>query len=398
MPAEGGIPGWWPTTRWKAIPEFEVLVCCARRRLDEPSKVRLLTLLEAGLDWEILLSTAERHGMMPLVFHHLGSVGAEVLPDRILSLLSDRFRTNSERNLALAAELLKILKLLEDRGIPAVPFKGPVMAEHLYGDLAFREFYDLDVLVRRSDVLRARDLLTDRGYHVEPSLRPSEEGGYLKTQNTFVLVRDDSFCVELHWRFFPEHFSLALDAGAFLERRVPAPFAGRRVHRFALEDELLLLCAHGARHQWERLEWLAALAERIRSSDEIRWNELRSRASGVGGGRILELGLLLAGDLLGASVPADVRRRASEDHTTRSLASTVLESLSGGGHQPRTTWQKARFMLKARERWRDRVRYGLKLALTPTLADWRTVRLPARAFPLYLLIRAGRLVKKYAGL
>jgi len=36
--------------------------------------------------------------------------------------------------------LLKLLDLFENHGIPAVPFKGPVLASSIYGDLSLRQF------------------------------------------------------------------------------------------------------------------------------------------------------------------------------------------------------------------------------------------------------------------
>ena len=40
-----------------------------------------------------------------------------------------------------------------------VPVKGPVLASTAYGDIAMREFVDLDILVRPSDVASAMTIL-----------------------------------------------------------------------------------------------------------------------------------------------------------------------------------------------------------------------------------------------
>jgi len=75
----------------------------------------------------------------------------------------------SARNRALAAELGELLRLFEESGIRALPFKGPVLALDLFGDLALREFVDLDILVPAGEILRATDLIEARGY--EPLYR-----------------------------------------------------------------------------------------------------------------------------------------------------------------------------------------------------------------------------------
>src|SRR2546430_3203484 len=71
---------------------------------------------------------------------------------------------NARRNLLMLWELLEILDLFTEQGIRALPYKGPVLAAIEYGNLAARTFCDLDILVRKEDATRARDLLVARGY------------------------------------------------------------------------------------------------------------------------------------------------------------------------------------------------------------------------------------------
>ena len=68
------------------------------------------------------------HGVMPLVARNLHSTCPDVVPPDVLVRLQGDFAGNSARNLFLLSELFKILGLLADRGIPAIPLKGPVLA------------------------------------------------------------------------------------------------------------------------------------------------------------------------------------------------------------------------------------------------------------------------------
>jgi hypothetical protein len=70
-------------------------------------------------------------------------------------VLRARFEEIARKNLRFTAELIRILNCLESHGIAAIPFKGPTLAESVYGNLALREFSDLDILVRQSDFPRA---------------------------------------------------------------------------------------------------------------------------------------------------------------------------------------------------------------------------------------------------
>jgi hypothetical protein len=53
-----------------------------------------------------------------------------------------------------------------------------------------------------------------------------------------------------------------------------------------------------------------------------------------------------------------------------------------------------RLMARVRERLSDRLRFGLHLATTPSTGEWSIVRLPGPMFPLYGVLRAGRVAKR----
>ena len=80
-----------------------------------------------------------------------------------LDQLRDDFNDNSRRNLFLTRELLNLLTLFETHQIPAIPFKGPVLAASVYGNLALRQFSDLDLIIHKQHVAKARELLVSAG-------------------------------------------------------------------------------------------------------------------------------------------------------------------------------------------------------------------------------------------
>ena len=61
--------------------------------------------------------------------------------------LEGRAQANRLRDLELTGELARLLDRFRRDGIAAVPYKGPVLAAQAYGDVALREFVDLDILV-----------------------------------------------------------------------------------------------------------------------------------------------------------------------------------------------------------------------------------------------------------
>lgn len=374
-------------------PELELLLSCARAELrphDAPRIRELLPIVDEGL----LLGLAERHGLGPLAYWHLSQHAPEAA---FLAALKPRFDENARRSLRLTSELLRLLRSLRDHGVPALPYKGPLLAEELYGNLALREFCDLDLLLRPADIPAARDLLLEMGYEPAIEVPPEREAEYLRSGCELAFAAPGGVAVELHWQIAPRQFSLDLDLEAMWQRLRTARIAEEEVSALAAEDQLLVLAVHGVKHLWSRLQWLVDVAESLRRHD-LDWAALQERAQALGARRVLHLALLLAHDLLDAPVPAAVRQAVAADRELPALAALVRQHLAGSGDPEGRELARHRFILRTRERRRDRARYLLRYAFIPGVQDWMALRLPAPLAPLYPVVRLVRLFRKFGEL
>src|SRR2546421_680114 len=120
-------------------PEAELLLLSARTRPDADDAKHIGESLNGSLDWEYLLRTASRQGVMPLLQWNLNAIAPGYVPDEIMNRLRESFRVNAQRNLLLTSELLKLLALFEQQSIPAVAYKGPTLALSAYGNIALRQ-------------------------------------------------------------------------------------------------------------------------------------------------------------------------------------------------------------------------------------------------------------------
>ena len=192
--------------------EAELLVCCARKELDAAHGERIRTLVRQDLDWPLVRAAARAHATLPLLYWHLGTIGPAGVPPAVLAELRADFHANTRRNLRLTGELLAILDLFRGQGIAAIPFKGPALAAAAYGNLALRQFVDLDLLVHPQDVRRAKALLATRGYGAALRLTEDQEAALLRDRYEHLLRReDDGTVVEIQWRIVPRHFGFPLD-------------------------------------------------------------------------------------------------------------------------------------------------------------------------------------------
>ena len=55
------------------------------------------------------------------------------------------------KGVELTRELARIMACLENHSVDAIPYKGPALAQAIYGDVAMRQFSDLDILIRVSE-------------------------------------------------------------------------------------------------------------------------------------------------------------------------------------------------------------------------------------------------------
>jgi hypothetical protein len=303
------------------------------------------------------------------------------------------------RNLALAGELLRLLRLFEAHGIAVVPYKGPVLATVAYGNLSFREFFDLDLLVRKRDVLRAGQLLVSAGYHPAFQLTRAQEALFIKYYKEHHFTHGGGeHAVDLHWALTQRFFAFTLDPDSLWGRLERISLGGSTLATFSPEDLLLILCVHGSKSFWQELYLICDVAEVVRSYRDMDWERVVKRAAALGSRRMLFLGLYLARDLLDADLPEDILGQVRADPPVRALAETIRERLFLEGKEPPRIFAEAQFFpihLRMRERLRDKIRYCARALATTGVDDWRFITLRESFFPLYYAIRIVRLTGKY---
>jgi hypothetical protein len=377
-------------------PEFELILCCARREMDSPARERLQSLLQEPMDWPSVMKRAGHHGVIPLLTGNLKSALPGLVPAAVLEHFENYALAIAGHNLFLTHELVKILDLFQAHGIPAIPFKGPSLAWYAYGKLSSRTFADLDILVQRKDFSRAKGILLDLGYRGDFSLAPQQEERFLRTHHEYPMARKDGKVqVELQWGVTPRDFSFLFPLEPLWERLREIDFEGRKILAFTPEDLFLNLCLHGSEHCWERLIWVCDLAEMMGTHREMDWEGLVGRAKRLGCSRILLLGVFLARKLLEADLPEPVWNLCLADILLKRLAEEVEERLRSKEARSLSLFDRSRFYLKVSERRRDKFLFCLRLASTPTVEDWQALCLPPALSFLYYPLHPLRVLGKY---
>jgi hypothetical protein len=377
-------------------PEKQLLVCCARTSLAPEGVTRIRKLLAGQLDWGYLLWEAEENSITPLLARHLAAVAPGAVPPGAQEQLKKTCRANTVRCLYLTAELINILRLFQSQNIPAIPYKGPVLAAQAYRDIALREFEDLDIILRQSDVAKAHEIIVSLGYKPKFDwiLSPGAAASLVPGEYNY---RDEPrrAMVELHTEITLRHFPVKPDLDVFIRNLAPVRVSDRDIPTFTAEDLLPMLCIHGSKDFWERLSWIADVSELVHSHPALDWDRVQRFAEPLRATRMLNLGLALATSVLDAALPPEVNARVHADRVAGQVAAEVHQRLLSRPF--RTLDAAGRFQFRRRmlagnlEGWR----YAARLAVVPSEDDWQMMRLPHALSPLYIALRPLRLLKKY---
>jgi hypothetical protein len=109
----------------------------------------------------------------------------------------------------MTSELIKVMKLLEENHINAIAFKGPVLSQMAYGDIALRQYVDLDILIDEKDLGRIFSILNKNKYKTNQNVVKK----VLENQSIFhdISFFKNNVSLEFHWKFFSDEFKTSFD-------------------------------------------------------------------------------------------------------------------------------------------------------------------------------------------
>ena len=286
--------------------------------------------------------------------------------------------------------LLEVADALNQASIPFVAFKGPVLAQWLYGDPCARQFSDVDLLVTEARGAQALAALESAGFR----RRITRDPGAMAHRwiGAWPTRRADGEDVDLHWRLFGPRFGGFLSAASVIEQAVHVTIGGLDIPSPRPEHTAAIVIVHSAKHHWYALEYVFALATMMRKGS-VKWEEVHELLRRAGAVNAAATGFALVRQLFELDPPAAFRTAMAraEIATARDLALQSLSLPPGVFPDARLDRQLQRLLL---DRGIDRVRYDLLRLFEPTQADCEWLDLPERLALLYWLVRPLRLAAR----
>lgn len=332
--------------------------------------------------------------MKPLLYINLNTSCPENIPEKILNSLKRDFQSNIQNSLLLTSELVKIMKLLELNGIEAVPYKGPILSYTIYNNIGYRQFGDIDILIKEEDALEVKNIMLKQGYDFLTPITIDDEY-YMKfaTEHQFINRANNSI-IEIKWKFAGDFFSFPSKSDILSNNLIEIDINGFKMKTFSPENQLLVLCIHAGKHSWTRLSWICDISEFIQK-ENINWDETLKKAENLRVKRILLVNLFLAKELFGFEVPTIILDQFDNDKSVKKISLQVKKRIFIDQKYSLSLFEKFFSDIKKRENIFDGIKDSFNGLTKPGYKDYEDLPLPPYLFPLYRLIRPFLLLKRY---
>jgi len=352
-------------------------------------------------DWPLLIADAGREGLAGLLAARLTQTRPSGVPPQVMDELERLRRLSAQRSLRMAGQLLRILEAFEQHGIEALPIKGPVLAQDVYGDPTVRMSCDLDILVRPCAAAAAHRVLLENGFEDEGHHSARQLRRLGRERELHLRRRGGEPMVDLHWRLATGYSPNAFDTDRVFSNMRIMTLLGREVPTLGRTDQFLLSILHGSKHAWQGLELRLAVAVQVAGMPPSAWPGLCARARRLGCLRRLAVGVDHACRPFPVAVPVEIQRLRARDLRAPSYE-RYLRGVAGGevgcggrgrsfDHLAALWWQ-----VRSEDRGRDALESLALRIVLPSIEDWDAVALPERLEWLYWCLRPARLVAKYS--
>ncbi len=275
---------------YRYLLRFFQVVCGSDQDLNPPE----------NLNWVEFLDLVEYHALIPQLASLLPLIsGAQNIPESVFEEIRHRQRRTARTHLAALSSLGVVRRVLLSHRIPYVVLKGPALSHTLYGRDARRAYGDLDVLVKKTDRDRAMSALRKADF--QPYSNRAVQQWVRRTHFNIELVssRPGHSRVELHWALVDSLNLWKIDSDKVFSRQREVLITDPPIPALELEDELIYLSVHIAKHgvlnafgldhgkpaEWfcrretdNRLRWLLDIHELVNLyGNELDWDVVYHR-------------------------------------------------------------------------------------------------------------------------
>lgn len=273
---------------------------------------RIKGLFKENLDWDYILNKSKNEGVPCLIYQHLRNLPfKDSIPEGILESFKNIYYTNSARNASIYEETKRVLKAFHTEKIKIVILKGIFLAESIYKNITLRPMTDIDILLKKEDVLKASKILSSLGYSTDRNCEAvlRQPFSYSLTFSPSNPEEADSFCIDLHWHILSSTWLMGfladkIDMERIWEQAEPTKIDDVDTLTLSPAHLLLYLAQHGFVHSFKRLILLTDILETLRHYQRgLVWDKVIEEAKDLELLNVLSYSLDLTVKRLGLNLP-----------------------------------------------------------------------------------------------
>lgn len=268
--------------------EDNLLLSCLKFNINSYLSGPIDAALKSKLDFDYFFDKACQEGVASIVYTVLNQPQFKAkLNSEVLNKFSNTYYSNLSKNTLIFEESNRIFESLEKNKVKALKLKGLFLAQEIYGNIALRPVSDLDIFIRKSDLISADKALTALGY-----ISPPYFNDFLVFKSDFSLNAlvyrhsiKSGYFIHLHWNLinttWPIKSLAAKLSSEALFRTNYSNVDGDLI--LPPEQQLIYLAQHAFNHSFDRLLLLYDIALVLNYyHDKLDWDLLFKKAKEYG--------------------------------------------------------------------------------------------------------------------
>lgn len=346
------------------------------------------------IDWEEFLNLVVKHRLTSHVLKHARFL-AEHIPiptyEKLMEIRLDR----SKISLNFAIHAIRIYQKFEEHNIKHCFLKGPLLSMELYNDVGFRNFRDIDVLVEKEDVEKAKQIIEELGFDcIYPKLQLSakqQKANYSISHHYHFKHPAQITQVELHWNITNPKSFYGVETKDIIQNCRKIKISNYSLPYISKIDNLVYQAAHGSIHQWYRLFWLKDFSVILSNTSAQYLEKAYEKSKQLHLERSFMQACYLSSLLFNTDSAILKHQNVKFRLIKTTLQSIRTTDLSQKGVSGKLKLIFYRLHIKPAFKYHMDLLYRLRTHLT----DWEIIRLNDRFFFLYYLLRPFLLIYKF---
>ncbi|MFH0732136.1 MAG: nucleotidyltransferase family protein [Candidatus Omnitrophota bacterium] len=260
-----------------------------------------------ALDWEYIYQKSMKTQSVALLYRNLKLKGIEnMIPGSMLRRLKDIYITNSLRNLSLLDEFEKIMAVINERKIKAMPIKGFSLLLDIYEDAGARGITDLDLFIDRKDMDAVSGIFQGLGYR---RLQEHEKISYYSHHHILTSKEKAIRVVEIHTRLFPwyvEEFFIKIESYDFLARAQKIKWRNIEICKMEKTDEFIFSLLSYYANNFAGLKYLLDADAILKKAIDFDWQGFLKRIKEYDIMTQISYGIFFCKKYLNSPIPSNI--------------------------------------------------------------------------------------------